>query len=377
MIEFISAWYRRHFSNPQVVLLALLLILGFAVVLLAGQVLAPLLAAIVIAYLLDGAVVWLEGLGLRRTPATTLVFLVFVGTVLAVMVWLMPLLFRQAAQFFSEVPNMATRGQQLLMQLPERYPDIVTEQDVVSIIGQIRGEMAALGQRILSTSLASVVNLFTALVYLVLVPVLIFFLLKDKALLFAWVSNFLPEDRSLALQVWREMNAKIASYARGKLLEIIIVWGVTYLTFALLGLNYAMLLALVVGLSVIIPYVGAAAATVPVAIIAYFQWGLSTEFAWVIVAYAIIQFLDGNVLVPLLFSEVVNLHPIAIIASVLFFGGLWGIWGVFFAIPLATLVQAVINAWPKVDELHGAAPAPATPGDVPPACRPAPREPAA
>ena len=377
MIEFISAWYRRHFSNPQVVLLALLLILGFAIVMLAGQVLAPLLAAIVIAYLLDGAVMWLEGLGLRRTLATTLVFLVFMGAVLAVMVWLMPLVFRQAAQFFSEVPNMATRGQQLLMQLPERYPDIVTEQDVVSIIGQIRGEMATLGQRILSTSLASVVNLFTALVYLVLVPVLIFFLLKDKALLFAWVSNFLPEDRSLALQVWREMNAKIASYARGKLLEIIIVWGVTYLTFALLGLNYAMLLALVVGLSVIIPYVGAAAATVPVAIIAYFQWGLSTEFAWVIVAYAIIQFLDGNVLVPLLFSEVVNLHPIAIIASVLFFGGLWGIWGVFFAIPLATLVQAVINAWPKVDELQGAAPAPATPDGAVPARRPAPREPAA
>ncbi len=377
MIEFISAWYRRHFSNPQVVLLALLLILGFAIVMLAGQVLAPLLAAIVIAYLLDGAVMWLEGLGLRRTLATTLVFLVFMGAVLAVMVWLMPLVFRQAAQFFSEVPNMATRGQQLLMQLPERYPDIVTEQDVVSIIGQIRGEMATLGQRILSTSLASVVNLFTALVYLVLVPVLIFFLLKDKALLFAWVSNFLPEDRSLALQVWREMNAKIASYARGKLLEIIIVWGVTYLTFALLGLNYAMLLALVVGLSVIIPYVGAAAATVPVAIIAYFQWGLSTEFAWVIVAYAIIQFLDGNVLVPLLFSEVVNLHPIAIIASVLFFGGLWGIWGVFFAIPLATLVQAVINAWPKVDELQGAAPAPATPDGAVPARRVAPREPAA
>ena len=67
-------------------------------------------------------------------------------------------------------------------------------------------------------------------------------------------------------------------------------------------------------------------------------------------AYGIIQFLDGNLLVPLLFSEVVNLHPVAIIASVLFFGGIWGIWGVFFAIPLATLVNAIINAWPNVTE---------------------------
>jgi len=57
--------------------------------------------------------------------------------------------------------------------------------------------------------------------------------------------------------------------------------------------------------------------------------------------------LDGNVLVPLLFSEAVNLHPVAIIVAVLFFGGLWGFWGVFFAIPLATLVKAVFNAWPR------------------------------
>ena len=65
--------------------------------------------------------------------------------------------------------------------------------------------------------------------------------------------------------------------------------------------------------------------------------------------YGFIQFLDGNLLVPLLFSEVVNLHPVAIIVAVLLFGGIWGFWGVFFAIPLATLVKAVYNAWPQKD----------------------------
>ena len=69
--------------------------------------------------------------------------------------------------------------------------------------------------------------------------------------------------------------------------------------------------------------------------------------AYIIVAYGVIQALDGNVLVPWLFSEAVNLHPIAIIVAVLVFGGMWGFWGVFFAIPLATLVKAVINAWPR------------------------------
>jgi putative permease len=98
---------------------------------------------------------------------------------------------------------------------------------------------------------------------------------------------------------------------------------------------------------VIIPYVGAAVVTVPVGLVAYFQWGWGAQFGWVLFAYGVIQALDGYLLVPLLFSEVVDLHPVAIIIAILVFGGLWGFWGVFFAIPLATLVQAVLNAWPK------------------------------
>jgi putative permease len=109
-------------------------------------------------------------------------------------------------------------------------------------------------------------------------------------------------------------------------------------------------LSVLVGVSVLVPYIGATVVTLPVAVVAYFQWGWGTDFAVVLIVYGVIQALDGNVLVPLLFSEVVNLHPIAIIVSVLVFGGLWGFWGVFFAIPLATLVNAVLVAWPRISE---------------------------
>jgi len=87
--------------------------------------------------------------------------------------------------------------------------------------------------------------------------------------------------------------------------------------------------------------------TIPVTLVAFFQWGWSTEFFYVFTVYSVIQFLDGNVLVPLLFSEAVNLHPIAIILAVLVFGGIWGLWGVFFAIPLATLIKSLLQAWPR------------------------------
>jgi putative permease len=119
----------------------------------------------------------------------------------------------------------------------------------------------------------------------------------------------------------------------------------TYIGFAIFNLNYASLLAVLVGLSVILPYIGVVIVSIPVAIVGLLQYGLAPEFAYMFGVYLVIQLLDGNLLVPIIFSEAVNLHPVAIIASVLFFGGIWGFWGLFFAIPLATLVKAVINAW--------------------------------
>ncbi len=116
------------------------------------------------------------------------------------------------------------------------------------------------------------------------------------------------------------------------------------LGFLLFGLNYSLLLAVLVGFSVLIPYIGAFVVTIPVVGVALFQFGAGTEFWSCFAVYLIIQALDGNLLVPVLFSEAVNLHPLVIILSVVIFGGLWGFWGVFFAIPLATLIKAVIHA---------------------------------
>ena len=157
-------------------------------------------------------------------------------------------------------------------------------------------------------------------------------------------------------QVWQEMNQQIANYIRGKVIEIVICGGVTYVAFVSLGLNYAALLALLVGLSVVVPYIGAVVVTVPVALIALFQWGWGDQFIYLMVVYGVIQALDGNILVPLLFSEAVNLHPVAIICAVLLFGGLWGFWGIFFAIPLATLFKAVLDAWPRSGPQDGPSP---------------------
>ena len=207
-------------------------------------------------------------------------------------------------------------------------------------------ERGHLTQWLVSFSLSSIPDLVALLIYLVLVPILVFFFLKDRKALVGSFARMLPPQRPMMIRIWQEVNQQCANYVRGKALEILIVGAVTYVAFKFLGMPYAALLALLVGLSVVIPYIGAAVVTVPVAVIALFAFGWSSQFIWVMVVYGIIQALDGNVLVPILFSEVNNLHPVAIIVAVLFFGGIWGLWGVFFAIPLATMLKAVFAAWP-------------------------------
>lgn len=343
----LADWFRRNLSDPQVVLLTVLLGIGLLVIVYLGDMLAPVLASVVIAYLLEGLVGLLERRGWPRLAAVLLVFLVFLVGIVLLFFGILPLVSRQVSELVAQFPSMVAKGQQVLMKLPEQYPDLVSPAQVQEVFTALRLGIADLGQRILSVSVASVVGLITAGIYLVLMPLLVFFFLKDKDLIIDWFSQFLPQDRTFPKQVWGDVDRQISNYVQGKFGEIVIVWAACLVTFNAFGLQYAMLLSVLVGLSVIVPYIGAVVVTLPVVAVAWFQWGWSPDFVWLTAAYLLIQVLDGNVLVPLLFSEAVNIHPVAIIVAILVFGGIWGFWGVFFAIPLATLVRAVLSAWPR------------------------------
>ena len=344
MLQLIRDRIDRHFSDPQILVLAFMLVIGFVFIIMFGDMLIPVFASIVIAYLLDGMVVRLARFKVPRMLSVLVVFLVFLACLLLLIIFLLPLLSRQIAQLVQQLPMMLTAGQSELMRLPERYPEIVSQAQIKQVLDFIGFELTTLVKRLLSLSIASVRGVIAILVYLILVPLMVFFMVKDKQKILAWLANILPDNRLLANQVWIEVNQQFGNYIRGKIWEILIVWSVSYVTFKLLGMQLTMLVSLMVGFSVLVPYVGVTVIFLPVALFAYFQWGLGNQFFYALVAYAIIQLLDGNLLAPLLLSEVVNLHPVAIIVAVLLFGGLWGIWGLFFAIPLATLVHAVIKA---------------------------------
>lgn len=345
MINILHVWIQKYFSDPQVIILAFILIAGSLLIFTLGEMLTPVFIAIILAYLLEGGVGVLQRYRFPRLPAVLAVYIVFLACMLFLIIWLLPLLSRQIGQLVQDLPSMIANGQKELMQLPEKYPDFVSKEQIKQLLDYLTAEVTRWGQFIFTISLASVRGAITFLVYMILVPLMIFFFLKDKQIILDWLARFLPEERKLTAQVWNEVNHQISNYVRGKIWEILIVWWVSFISFKFLNLPFGLLLSFFVGLSVLVPYIGATVMFLPVGLIAFLEWGWGSHFAYTMLALAIIQALDGNLLVPLLLSGVVNLHPVAIIVAVLLFGGLWGIWGLFFAIPLGTLFHAVIKAW--------------------------------
>lgn len=350
MLDIFKKWYTRYLFEEESVLLLVLLTVAVVLLMTIGDILAPVVAAIVLAYLAQGLSGLLQNYGLPQWLGVAVSYLVFVGIFFGFTFALMPLVWRQLMSLASEMPNMLDRGQQFLQVLPERYPDLFSAAQVGELVSAVQSELAGLGPSLLSQSLASIPGLLTVMVYMILIPLLVFFFLKDRQQILDWLGGFLPAERPLLRRIWSEMNQQFANYARGKVLEVLIIGSVTYFAFTWLDMRYAALLSLLVGLSVIVPYIGATIVTLPVVVVGFFQWGLTGDFYYMLASYLVIQAVDGNVLVPFLFSEAVNLHPVAIIMAVLFFGGIWGVWGVFFAIPLATLIKAIINAWPNAEQ---------------------------
>lgn len=345
MKQVLRRWLKQYFSDPQFMILIFLLLGGFILIFVFGKMLIPVFVSIIIALLLDSLIEWLKRFHLRRKTGVYLVFILFLALFFDLLIILLPLISHQIGQLVQDLPMIITRVKGELILLPQKYPGVISEERINQFIALLASEFKDLGKNIIQISVSSVRGMIEVIIYLILVPFLVFFFLKDKELILNWIKRHLPEERGLAITVWEEVYAQFFNYLRGKILEILIVWAINYAAFALIGLKYSIIISLFIGLAVLVPYIGAAVMFIPTILIAFFQWGLGANLIYIIIIFLFLHALDGNIIAPLLLSKVVKIHPIAIIISILVFGGLWGFWGLVFAIPLATLLHAVLKAW--------------------------------
>ncbi len=342
-------WLSRHLGGAEALFLLFIVVVSVLLIEFSSAILAPLLASLVLAFLLQRMVDLLESTGCTHGLAvglTTLLLLILLYGSLLIMA---PVVWEQFGALYDSLPRLKGAVVQLVEALDKSLGGSLGKNAAAQAGEFIQQEFRRVGSTMLSSGFTTLSNIASVLIYLFLVPLMSYFLLKDREQMMTWFRiHLLPDHNERLAPIWQELKQQMGNYVEGKFTEILIVGGISYAVFVVNRLDYAALLAVAVGLSVVIPYVGAAIVTIPVLLISYAQWGLSAPFFYLCGAYFLIQILDGNLLVPLLFSDAVSLHPVVIIMAVVVFGHLWGFWGVFFAIPLATLCKTLLNTWPSL-----------------------------
>ena len=346
MESLLKKFINRFFSNEESIYFAILLVCSFLFIIFFGSVLLPVIVSIVIAFLLNGLVRTFENFNFSQNLSLTLTLLIFFGFYLSLFLAL-PSIGTEINNLIQNLPSIVSSFQQTLMEMNNYF----SEEDIDMIFANLSNQINTLLSSALGQLAGTISLMFNAILYAIMIPLMVFFFLKDKKELLPIASFMLPKENGFMQSVFSEMNDQLFNYVTGKALEMIIIATASYALFAILGLPYAVLTAILVGLSVIIPIFGAILVTVPVILIGLYEWGLTENFYWLLGFYLLIQVLDGNVLVPILFSSRNNLHPAVIIVAILFFGGIWGFWGLFFAIPLATFIKAIIKLYLSVYDL--------------------------
>lgn len=320
-------------------ILSLILFFLTIIIIIKSSFFLPIIISIIITYFLYNIQKLLTRINISTSISFLITYSLFLTSFILILTIILPIIFKQLANLFDDLPIIL----QKIKILTYKYPSIFSIEQTNILFSNITTYVQSIGKTLISASLISIAIIIKWTISIFIIPILVLFLLKDHKKILEWFNKIMPEKMRFWKNIWIEINTQIENYIRGKIIEIIIITITNYILFKIYKISYADLLSLMVGLSVIIPYIGAIMVSIPVVLISAVQLGISQEFLYITIIYTTIQLLDGNILVPLLFSEAVNLHPISIIISVIVFGSTLNIYGVFFAIPFAIVIKAIIN----------------------------------
>ena len=348
MFDQINKLFNKLFSNEESLIFSLLILTFLLVLYFFGGLLTPFIISLIFAYLLIGLTKNLIKYGLTELVSLIISYVIFLLSGIGFLVWLIPLIFQQTQAFFIEVPVWLNNFRSFIENLVQSNQELVSSDQISSFFTEFIGRLSSISQGVLDASISGIQDTLVFSIYLIMIPVLVFFFLFDKERIVRGFLMLLPKKRAMLSEVWIEMDDQLSNYVWGKGVEILIVGFAAAVIFGIMGLNYTALLSIIVGVSVLIPYVGAFLATIPVVVVAFLQFGIGFDLYMIVGLYLLLQALDGYLLVPILFSDAVKLHPVVIMLAVFVFGGIFGFWGAFFSIPLATFIKAVWNSWPSI-----------------------------
>lgn len=306
----------------------------FVLWLLSG-VLLPFITGMAIAYFLDPSADKLEKLGCSRVVATSIITFVgmFFGFLLVAL--LVPQLVQQAAALVTAAPDYFAKVQEILV---NRFPSLLDKTSTV------RGALDAFVLSIQARSgdlanavLASAFSVVDAVVFLVVAPVVAFYMLLDWDRMVATIDSWLPRDHRQTLrQLARDLDNVMSGFVRGQLTVCAILGTFYAIALMLVGLQFGLIVGLIAGILTFIPYVGSLIGGALSIGLALFQFWDSPE--WIVVVAIIFvlgQTFEGNFLTPKLVGGKVGLHPVWLMFALSAFGSMMGFTGMLIAVPVA------------------------------------------
>jgi predicted PurR-regulated permease PerM len=303
-------------------------------------VLGPFLIAVIISYLLNPIVNMLADRGFPRSLSVLLIYSLFIAAVAVIIVNLVPLFSMQLKELIEHFPEWNRQIQSWVEQYnhsKDSLPDSVRA-GVEQALDRVEAFITD-GVGNLMTSVGSTVN---QLFIVIIVPFLAFYMLKDADAIEKTLITLLPvRRRKEVLRLFRDVDEALGNYIRGQLLVCVMVGLAAYLGYLIIGLPYALLLAALVGIFNVIPYLGPFFGAIPAILVAL---SVSTEMVIaVVIVNLVVQVLEGNVLSPQIVGRTLHLHPLFIIFALLVGGELGGIIGLILAVPLFAVGKVIIE----------------------------------
>jgi predicted PurR-regulated permease PerM len=314
---------------------------------LLSPILAPFLFAAILAYILDPLVERFTG---RYVPRTLAVLLAMFGVLLAIVALtliVLPLFVKELKLLAERVPEFIVWLNQRLAPFLERHLGVAFQFDVETV-RRLAGDLVSDNQdwvtRLLGSLKIGGLAVLAFLVNLLLVPVVLFYLLRDWNPLLARIDGLIPRQvYDKAKTILREVDAVLAEFLRGQLLVILVMSLFYVLALWLTQLEFALPIGLITGLLSIIPYAGALIGFVLASMAALMQFDSLWGVAWVWLAFGVGQALEGMVVTPWLVGERIGLHPVAVIFALLAFGHVFGFFGVLLALPASAALLVALR----------------------------------
>ena len=308
-----------------------------------GNVLLPFLVGGAIAYFLDPVADRLERLGLSRVAATTLISLAALLAVVLLVLAVIPTLVNQLTALVNSAPEIARKMQVFLT---ERFPQLSDETSTIrQTLANIGATIQSKGGELANSLLSSALGVISAIVFIVVVPVVAFYLLLDWDTMVAKLDAMLPRDHAPTIrQLAREVDAVMAGFVRGQI-SVCLLLGTFYsVALMLAGLQFGLVVGAIAGAITFIPYIGSIIGGTLAVGLALFQfWGDWVSIGIVAAIFAAGQFIEGNILTPKLVGKSVGLHPVWLLFALSAFGAIFGFAGLLIAVPVAAAIGVLMR----------------------------------